>query len=243
MGGLGWVNPLPAWLGSDPTPTEKVYAALKSMSGKGGVGPDNGLRDLWLQAKAQVIATSLEAVERPLLQLFPKHAIDHLEVWELLLGIPRAPTLEARQANYEEALASTLDATIAGARAALQKIDPNFDVESISFADASHVHHGKAFGPLPGVSGSPYGTGVTSRKSSGFPNYSDAFIVRVRYFFPPGVVDVAQTTLYAAELRLNELLPAWIDFDIYAQSEGPEGAGFYFDGGPLDDSYLDLTGL
>lgn len=246
---LGWANPLPFHIGGGPTPTELVYAALRSAAGESSPGQLNsgaagGLRDLWTICKATAIAASMEGIESALDQAFPQTMSAHLEVWERLLGIPRAANDVERRRLVQIAWTAQIDATTTGLRDNLRKIDPAFDVESLPWAEVALVQFGKLFEQLPGTGGQDYGTGVAAgRTSTEWPNFSDTFVQRIRYVLPPGIIDPPQASIAAAEALLNEHLPAWVDFEIYVLSSGPEGDGFYLDGGPNDDSRLSMTGF
>jgi hypothetical protein len=236
---FGWRNPLPFQVGGDPSSTELVYAALRSARGQGGSGPEGGVRDLWDRARATAIAKGSEAVERAVLQAFPRTMTAHLPVWERILGVPEEETLPARQRAIELAMTAQIDATYPGLRDSLQKIDPAFTIEWVPPEEAMTTMAGRIFQQLPGTVGLlPFFP--DGRKSTAWPNYSDGFVVRVRYVQVPGVQPSDDVMSKARELLQNQL-PAWVDFDLYLLSAGPEGDGFYLDGGPDDDSLLGVT--
>jgi hypothetical protein len=241
---FGWKNPIPLEIGGGPTTVELTYEALRRAHGRGpgqadAIGPRDGLRDLWTKCEAIAVATSLAHWEHAFWQAFPNTSTDFVTVWENILGIPSADTLVERQRLITAAYIREIDATIPGIREALKDIDTRFDVDSIPDDLKIITIAGKEFGPLPGAAGAAFGSGfAASRQSTAFPNFADDFIVRVRFLGLPTDILLAQ----AADL-LNEVLPSWVSFEIYNLSDGPEGEGFYLDGGPDSDSFLDLTAI
>ena len=242
--GLGWGNPLPLSLGGAPTVVEIIYDSLRKAHGRGpnqdyAIGPVDGIRDLWTIIEARAIACALSYWEHALWQAFPHTSTSFVVVWENLLLLPSTGELAERQQAVAAAYTRQIDATIPGLREQLKEIDDGFDVDTIPEELTITTMAGKEFGPLPGVAGSPYGTGLwADRDATAWPNFSDHFILRVRYSGTPSDEQLAQVAAL-----LNDVLPAWVDFDIYSLSDGPEGEGFYFDGGPDSDSFLDLTAI
>jgi hypothetical protein len=241
---MGWKNPLPFKIGGAPTTVELTYEQLRKALGRGpgntqAIGPRDGLRDLWTKCEALAVATSLAHWEHAIWQAFPHTSTDFLTVWENLLGLPASDELVIRQRTVAAKYTQEIDATIPGLREQLQEIDPRFDADLIPDRYKITTIACKEFGPLPGVAGSPFGTGLwAARESTAYPNFSDDFIVRVRFSGLPTEELFAQV----ADL-LNDVLPSWVDFEIYVLSDGPEGEGFYLDGGPDSDSFLDLTAI
>ncbi len=242
--GLGWGNPLPLSLGGGPTLTELIYDSIRKAHGRGpngsqAIGPVDGIRDLWTIIEARAIACALSHWEHALWQAFPHTSTSFVVVWENLLLLPSTGELAERQKAVAAAYTRQIDATIPGLREQLKEIDAGFDVDTIPDDLTITTMVGKEFGPLPGVSGHAYGSGLAAtRESTAWPNFSDNFILRVRYIGTPTEEQFAR-----AASMLNDVLPAWVDFDIYVLSEGDDGDGFYFDGGPNSDSFMDLTAI
>lgn len=243
---LGWRNPLPMKLGGKPSATSTIYKALRQALGKSfgsasdlAIGPEGGLRDLWTKCEARAVAAAISVWEHAIWQAFPHTATSFIRVWEDMLLVSPIGSLYERQEAVALKYTRRIDATVPGLRRSLKEIDENFDVELVLYDLTIVTVQGKAFGPLPGASGEPYGSGLwAARESTAYPNYSDIFIVRVRYI---GVL-TPQLEFQAADL-LDDVLPAWVDFEIYNLSDGPGGEGLYFDGGPDDDSFFDQTAM
>lgn len=241
---FGWKNPLPLKIGGAQTRVELTYEALRKAHGRGpngteALGPRDGLRDLFVKCDAIAIASSLSYWEHALWQAFPHTSTSFITVWENMLLLPASGELAARQVAVAANYTQKIDATIPGLREQLQAMDPSLDVDSIPEDYTITTMAGKEFGPLPGVSGAAYGTGVwANRHSTAYPNYSDHFVLRVQYSGIPTEELLAQVSDF-----LNEVLLSWVTFEIYNISDGPDGEGFYFDGGPDSDSFLDLTAI
>jgi hypothetical protein len=238
----GWMSPLPIRLGGGATRIERYYRGLRSAIGDGGAGPPGGLEDVWRMIEARAIGASYDACARAAHQMWPQTMTDLLDGWEAKLGLPRAPTLVERQAVVRLALIRELDASLPAMRIELQDIDPNLDIENVDWTEEPMTQFGRAFGPLPGVSDLAYGTGRNAgRVASAWPNWSFGFLVRVRYQLPAGETLIPVASRARAEDYLNEVLPAWVDFELYNLADGSDGLGFYLEGGPNGDSLLDQT--
>jgi hypothetical protein len=228
--------------------TTTVYKALRLALGKSygvgtdidlAIGPREGLRDLWTKCEARVVAAALSKWEHAIWQAFPHTATSFLRLWEDMLLVSPVGSVYERQEAVAQKYTRRVDATVPGLRRSLQEIDERFDVELVPYDLTFATVHGKAFGPLPGVTAAPYGTGLwADRESTAFPNFSDIFIVRVRFLGP-----LTDTLKAKAVDLLDDVLPAWVDFEIYTLSDGPSGEGFYLDGGPNNDSFLDVTAI
>lgn len=241
---FGWKNPLPFKIGGGLTPTEEIYAALRSARGEGGNPPEGGLQDLWDRSRAKMIAAGQSAVLRAVLQAFPQTMVDHLPVWEKILKIPELPTVAERQIAVALALTGIINATTPGLDESLKKIDPAFVVEYLPWDESASTVHGKCFEGLPGTTPEPFGTGpAAARKSTALPNYSTGFVVHVRYLLSGGQTEPPAASLSAAVDLLNKQLPFFVGFELYALTSGGEGDGFYLDGGDDDTSRFDVTGL
>lgn len=241
---LGWSNPLPMKLGGKPSLTQVVHKALRQTHGLSfspytelAIGPVEGLRDLYTKCEARVIAAALSKWEHALWQAFPHTATSFIPLWEDMLLVAPSGSLYERQAAVAEKYTRSPDATVPGLRVSLKRIDERFDVEQVPYESQYITVQGRMFGPLAGASGSPYGSGASaSVESTYYPNFSDVYIERVRYDGVP-----TETIIAKAADMLDDVLPAWMDFTIYNVGSGPDGDGLYFDGGPNNDSFFDVT--
>jgi len=243
---LGWKNPLPFKIGGKPTMTATVHKALRQALGKSfgianelAIGPAEGLRDLFTKCDARVFSAALSKWEHAIWQAFPHTATSFLRLWEDMLLVSPVGSEAERRETVALKYTREIDASVPGLRRELKRLDEGFDVETVPYELTATTVHGKAFGPLPGASGEPYGLGLWSaRESTAFPNFSDEYIIRVRY---TGTL----TNVLAAKAAdiLEDVLPSWCDFEIYTLSDGPDGEGFYCDGGPNGDSRLDQTAM
>jgi hypothetical protein len=241
VGTWSWKNPFPLRFGGRSR-VDRIYQALRKALGQGGAGPDGGIEDLWERAQARAIAAAQTAVEHAYYQRWPHTMTSALSTWEAHFGLPTLNNLPDRQAAVTKVFVEELDATIPGLIAALLAIDPNFTIEQLAFDASSQMGFGRMFGPLPGAPGSPFGTGqAAARRSGELHNFSDTFVLRVRYVLPPNVTIIPPATRAAAEALLNETLPSWVDYELYNVTEGGEGRGFYLDGGVDGTSLLDQT--
>lgn len=229
---FGWTNPFPIELGGGPTPTEALYAALRSAVGKGGsADDDSGIEGLWRQARASGLAMVASTGERAVLQAFPRHATDALDYYERLLGATPevGASLLARQAEVETRYTSRVRAALPDLAADLRRIDERLSIALFSHVESTDTVHGRAFEDLAGTL--PFGGG---RRSTMFANYSTEFVVTALLDIGSGVAPgpaELRSIARASEL-LGDSLPATHDFQILT------GVGF-----ELDVDLLDLTGL
>ena len=237
MGGIGWQNGLPFQIGGGESDTETVYRALRqSVGGRegGGAGPEGGIEDAWRMAKAEALAAAAAVEERAALQAFPQYATDFLDVWESILGVPPAGSTADRQAACAAALTEQVSALIPNLRTAIKRVAPYADVDSLPDADALATWFGKVLGARTGypIFSAGQTAGVTAAT---WANFSDHFVLRVRYVLPAGVLAPTEEELAQLADLLNRDLPAWVDWSIYT------GVGFFFDGGEDGSSLFDLT--
>jgi hypothetical protein len=235
---IGWQNPLPFRIGGK-TRTKTIHQDLRAAYGENGPGPEGGLDDLWLRAEARAMARARDSLLRAYAQSWPQRA-PFPRGWEDLLAIRALDTLDERQQACALALTGQALAACPDMLEALQRIDPGFTIEEIPYEQVGLVQFGRDFGFLPGVPGFAYSTGVwAARKSSAWPGYSDVFVLYVRWSGAGTEIPAASIT--AAERYLAEVLPTYMDWSLYNLSEGPEGYGFYLDGGEDGTSLLDQT--
>jgi hypothetical protein len=237
VGGIGWQNGLPFQIGGGESDTETVYRALRqSVGGRegGGAGPEGGIEDAWRMAKAEAIAAAGAVEERAALQAFPQHATDFLDVWESTLGVPPAGSTADRQAACAAALTAQVSAIVPHLRTEIQRVAPNADVDALPDADAVASWFGKVLGARTGAPPVGYGqtAGVTAAT---WANFSDHFVLRVRFVLPAGVVAPPTEELAQLAALLNATLPAWVDWSVYTS------VGFFFDGGEDGSSLFDVT--
>jgi len=240
----GDLNPLPFRTGGEDTPTMRVYKALVSAAGKGGSGPADGLRELWRLCIARAIADAGDAKDLAALQAWPSTMTVVLPEQERFLHLPVGPNDVARRAAVGGALTYQASATGPNLGAELREIDPAFTIEKVPWESISVVMPGRVFAPLPGASGPAFGVGQAADvKSAAWANYSDAFVLRVRYSLTEGVIEIPALAEVQASAILNELLPWHMGFELYVCTSGAEGDGFYLDGGDDGSSLLGATAL
>lgn len=244
MGGIGALNPLPFQIGGGQSETETIYRELRKAVGEGGAGPardanpthHDSIEDLWRLCKSQVVAAAVRTLERGTIQAFPFVAEDFLDEYEEALGLGGGGTLVERQREVAAAWVLQLSAIVPDMRTELQRIDPQADIDQLVYEQVTYTQLGKMFGPMPGASAPPYGSGVSASVDAAlFPNYSSDFILFVRYSLLTGQTQVPAVSRALIARYLNEVLPSWVDWVIFT------GTPFLLDGGPAGDSLLDQT--
>lgn len=210
---LGALNPCAFQVGGGPTLPETVWRQLRSGLGTQGPGPVSGVEDRWRQAKALGIAKVLSMQERAAAQAWPQLGVEHLPIYEAILGVAGGDTLAARSEAAAAAYVGVPDATDPGLLAALQRIDPTIELVVVPAAESAVARHGKPFG--------------STQETAQWPAYSEHFFAFVKW---PVIDESKRSTV---ERLLNKSLPAWCDFVIY-QSEG-----FTLDEDPLDVTFLE----
>jgi hypothetical protein len=242
---LGWKNPLPFKLGGRRKgSTLDTYLALRRTLGENGAPPEDGLEDLWIKAEARGISLAQSAVRAAFNQFFPRTMTSALGRWESKLGLPMAKYMIDRQRNVAAAITAQADASTPGLREGLRKIDHRFDILHTPWAQVVTVMFGKSFGPLAGVAGPVFRTGIAAAifgQSSMLSNYSDSYIVHVQYVLDPGQTQIDPAIYAAAADFLCNALPCNFDFAIFTLSDGDDGPGWYLDGGVDGTSLLDQT--
>lgn len=214
-----------------PTREELIYRALRSAAGKGGYAENetHSIDGLIRRVRARAIASVADLHERAALQAFPNHATDLLPYYERLLGLTDDPDqTEQQRADAAAALYALQRASdVPSLRAALQQLDPRFEVLTVSPATSTTTIAGRAFQDLAGAE--PFGGG---RQSSALPNFAGVFVLRVLLELGDGVAPNAaeRRAIKLARRLLHDVLPATADLQIVTQR------GF-----TLDVSKLDLT--
>lgn len=231
MAGLG--NPLSFELGGGPSPQESVYDAVYQNVGDGIRSSPNSLVESWRVARARGVAAA-EGDGRAAMQAFPDLSTDYLPIFEDLLGIvPAADASEQERRNsVENAWTRTIDATYPKLDDSLQSLDPLFSILLLPYEYSRVTVPGRAFEDWdPGDSlacGPAFNTGLTY---TNYPNYSDDFVLFLLFDVGSALNDPSnQRTLQEALDLLNESLPSWVDFRLFAN------CGFV-----LDEDDLDIT--
>lgn len=239
MAGLG--NPLSFELGGGPSPQEQVYDAMYQNVGDGIQSQPDSLVEKWRRSRARgIAATQLD--DRAATQAFPDLSTDYLPVWEDILKIPFDPgASEAqRQATVLAEYTRTIDATFPKLDATLQGLDPLLNILQLPHDLTRVTVPGRGFedwNPAAiDASGPPFNlaaTGSAGDNATGFPNFSDDFILFMLYDIGVGIPSApAQRTMVEAQEEMNESLPAWVDFRLFTV------CGFI-----LDQDLLDITAL
>jgi len=239
MAGLG--NPLSFELGGGPSPQEMVYDAMFQNVGDGIQAGEGTLVEKWRMARARGIAAS-QLDDKATAQAFPDISTDYLPRWEEILNIslnPAASEVERQQTVLAE-YTRTIDATYPKLLTALTDLDPLMEIILMPPALTRTTVPPRGFedwDPSAGdASGPPFrlaATGSAGDNATGYPNFSDDFILFVLYDIGVGVPSATATrTMADARTELNESLPAWVDFRLFTV------CGFI-----LDQDLLDITAL
>lgn len=235
---MGLGEPLSLALGGGPSPQEEIYDAMFQNVGDGIQGPEDSLVEKWRNARARGIAVFTED-DRATAQAFPEISTDYLPVWEDILDIPPTPgaSVAERQATVLVAYTRTIDATFPKLESELQSIDALMSILLIPHDLVRTTVPGRGFEDWDtasaSASGPPFrlGAGGVGDDATGFPNFSDEFILTVLFDVGVGVLTVAnQRSFSEAQDLLNESLPAWVDFRLHS------ACGFI-----LDQDLLDVT--
>ena len=227
MAQLGQLNPLPHVVGGASSRAEEHYIALRSAVGEGGAARQGTLEDYWRACKAEWMATALIAPERAVEQVLPHIATDALPYYQRLLGVRGVGEIETQRREAAAAFTFKPKAQVPEIKVSLQALDAAFTVDEPPTDRTTSTRLGKMF-PLRGNEGV---LGVND-----WPNYSTDFVQRVRYSLPAGATTIPAPVRRLAEEHLNEVLPAWIDFQISVAAG--DGDGFRCDGGPDGRSLL-----
>jgi hypothetical protein len=262
---FAWYNAFPIVFDDGPTEALLAYEGLHEAAGVNAGDPQqsalapkdkdpltlDSIADLEVKCDALAIGAAATWIEHAMHEGFPDSTIDGLSAWERILGIDDiAPSIVERQAVVTRALTRIADASNPALGAMLYAISPALALDSIPYDLWTVALFGKNFSPYPngegfyGLYGPPYRTGSAIdifHRSSAWPSYSDAFKVRVRYTLTGSETQPPARVLREARTALHEVLPAWFTFEMYTLSSGGDGLGFYFDGGPDDDSFFDVT--
>ena len=226
MGGWGRQNPWPIQWGGGRSIFEQLWDALRAMLGDGGPGPRGSLEDAWREAKVSGLVKVVTMPERAALQALPIKATDHIEVYETLLGVPRADTQLQRQQAISAAWTESLSAVISRLQDRLVAIDADLSILTVDVAESHIFHFGASFevdfGNFPFRP-----SGSASALESSYPMFSGHFIIYVLWQNQPGGIPPAATR-DLVERELNKSLPAWVDWKIITK------IGFVLDQDPLD---------
>jgi hypothetical protein len=209
---------------------ERLYLALRSSAGKGGVADSEAsIEALWRQVKARWIAKvaigSLRAVE----QAFPNRATDALPYYEELFKLHATGTEEERQAAAALRYTQQGGGALPSVELELQRIDDRFSIVNQRHDGTTTTVPGRAFSDFDDLE--PFEP-ESSWHSSELPNYSGELIVYALLDLGDGVQPDAseRASMRAARTLLCDALPADHDFRIVTHR------GF-----TLDVSRLDLT--
>lgn len=232
MGGFGWHNPFPMTFGGGPTRTERIYAALRSAAGKGGVAEsEEGHDALLLRVEARAIAAAESFADRSAMQAFPDRATDLLPYYErlfLLSSDPDASEEDRRQASKAQYTLRPR-ADLPALAETLRRIDDRFSIVSTPDSLSVITVMGRAFEDLAGTE--PFGGG---RKSSALPAYSTRALVVALLDLGNGVAPGSRelVALQRAARVLHDLVPAHEQYTIITH------LGF-----TVGESLLGYTGL
>lgn len=212
-GGYGWHQPWPLTWGGGPTEDEAIYQAWRDALGSLPAKDDSGIDGLWRQCRSSAIASVDTFVERAVMQAFPQVATDHLRLWEEYLGINPVGTDEERRRAVVSAYIRKPRADGPTIAEYLENLDSRFSI--------------KDYHPSKGVS-TVIGMPFSSRAANFSTDYRLQVLLSGGDPTNPLDLDILQT----AKAYLNEVLPAWIDFQLATS------VGFYLDSSPLDYTML-----
>src|SRR5574341_1446327 len=127
-------------------------------------------------------------------------------------------TEQDRRAKVVDRWTKVTDAVDDTIRAALQVIDPRFQLLLPTFTLATETQAGRYWAPRDGTE--PFTIGPSTRTMTHYPNYSTEYKV---YAFLnlggsgqlPTVAD--QRSIQRAKDYLNQVLPSWVDFEIFTE--------------------------
>jgi len=239
MAGFG--NPFSIELGGGPSQQEAAYEALRSAVGVGNSadgGPDDSVIEAWRFARARGVVASF-AAERAAAQSSPLTATDMLRAYEEILRVflPLHATEQERREALLPRYTRVVTADYPSLLGKLRAINPLADINIPDRADTRDTQLGRAFedhNPAsPKASGPAFGLvdGNSGSKCTSFPNFSTDFLMVV---LSPAAgaswADVDVLSFRKIEDLLDEELPAWVDFRVYA------ACGFV-----LDQDLLDVT--
>jgi hypothetical protein len=221
-------------IGGRPSPTEKVYNALRTalgttVDGREVAGPKGGIEDQWRIARARVIARTIQLDELAALQAIPGKATVHLPIYERLFGVTERDNDVQRQAAVAAVVTAQLSGVVRKIAARLLEIDSGIAVFLQSDDLATTAHFGWTYADRSGTP-IPYG----NREAADMPNLSSHYVLIVRWSGAPGGIPPTDKRR-EIERYLNDALPSWCTYTIQ------NGAGFYCDG--YNNSLLDLTAL
>lgn len=206
---------------------------MRSARGKGGSGPEGGIEDAWLKAKAQAIATAEATMERAARQAFGFSATDFVPVLEALYRLPNEGNEQERRERITEFEARPARADIPALEASLKELSPLFSIITYPRELSTIAYQGKWLAPRADVP--TYGDGPY--RSQPWANYATEYVLRCGFDVVAngGLPDPALILRAAALLR--ERLPAWMTFQI----TNSDDAGCSSDGGPDGFDVADFT--
>lgn len=229
---FGWANSFPMSMGGGPHLTETIHATLRDAVGVGGyvVDQENSIDGLKRISKAKGLAVGFAADVAATFQRWPDSAVDHVPVFEQILGIIPAPgaSLSTRRDAIVIAWTKQISGVIPQVRDELQALDPRFDIIAVSWNQDDTTEAGKPFEEFD--ASDAFGIG----KQTNFPMFSTADVYFVLFDLGSGVLpSPAETRLIEQAKRLmNKLIPSWATFQIATE------IGF-----ELDIDRLDITAL
>ncbi len=239
-------NPLPFQLGGGPTPSQAIYAALKSAVGKGGSADPGTTRELWRRLIAIGVSQIAQVKDLAIAQAFAASMGPALPAWERMLLLPTLATDVARRALVGATITQKGGSTGPELSRGLQAVDPQFSIITLPWAQAITSIPGRWLAPLPGSGDPTFGTTRTgaSPYAQAAPGFSDSLVERVLYTLAPGVTEIPIASLAGAAAFLNDALPWWKSYDIGTLDTHGGVTGFILDDGSgtspslLDQSYL-----
>lgn len=235
MASLG--NPLSFGLGGGPSPQEQAYDTSYQSVGDGIQAEPGSLVEEWRMARARGLA-AFDMDDRAAAQAFPDLSTDFLPVWEEILRVyaPPGSSDEERRQVITEAYTRYISAAYDAIDTSLKEVNELIEVLILPYEYTRTTVTGRAFEDWdpadPKATGPAFdANSVAGDNATFYSNFSDDFIVSVLFDVGSSILTPTnQRALQEVYKRLNEILPAWVDFRIFS------ACGFI-----LDDDILDET--
>lgn len=235
MPGFGW-NAFPREFGGGKSLEQKAYETLRDSEGIGGWDPDeeNSIDSLIRYSQALGHAAAESFIEAAARQVYPHLATDHIPVLEDILGIVQqdGDDEELRRRRVATEWVRVVSGVVQDIRAELQEIDERFDTLDVDWENEISTEIGKPFERLDGADAFD---SIGGRMSTGLPNYSSEFVLRVIFDLGSGVMPNEEelAKIEQAKFVIRRAIPSWMTFSL-----GTE-LGFILDTSRLDGAMLE----
>ena len=207
MSGVGgWMAGWPLQWGGGETPTEKAYAALLAVVGKGHPADQDGAEWAWREARAVGLSMVEALGERAASQLYPESSPEMAAFRRRYIIPESVPDGQAR-VEAAKRLRDSSRGVIAEIEAELREIDGRFSILTADPFDSTATEPGRPFGDAA----EPFNLG---RDDSLWPAFSTSFLLVV--LFDIGASEPTTVADRDAEARARRVLDAkvqtWSDY-------------------------------